>query len=170
MSCKSSSRISTVRSYRSAFSYIRSQEIRFANQVSSAYKSPHHTHSFDDRGVIAGRTDVKSDLWEPHHVFPEISTNCRADHCFGASTMTINLYEGNGDGGRPTLSGSLQDRLLMGFGLHLVFKIFAVLLFASLLQKAIFKKEKRKLFPGWGALEIALASYVVSHGGLGRQI
>ncbi|KIX92354.1 uncharacterized protein Z520_11962 [Fonsecaea multimorphosa CBS 102226] len=70
-----------------------------------------------------------------------------------------------------SLLSDLSQRLSLAYsGLPIVYKLLAVVVIAGLIHRAIFKKQKHSLFPGWAAIEIALVSYFLSQGGLGQRI
>ncbi|KAJ9615483.1 hypothetical protein H2200_001558 [Cladophialophora chaetospira] len=75
-----------------------------------------------------------------------------------------------GDSGSSTLQDAFRRLFTTSSRLQFMYTISDAVLFASLLQRVLFKQKKYKLFPGWAAIEIALTGYVISRGGLSRQI
>ena len=62
-------------------------------------------------------------------------------------------------------------RSLLGFSdASLVYKVIAIALLAGLLHAVVFKSKNRKKFPVLATLEIPLAGFLRSRGGLGQRI
>lgn len=54
--------------------------------------------------------------------------------------------------------------------IRMIYLGIAILLIGALLYGVLSKPRKPKIFPGWAAIELALASYVVCKGGLSLWI
>lgn len=71
---------------------------------------------------------------------------------------------------RPLQNYAIRRLLLVPSDVKVVCETVAVVLLAGLVYRVFFKPKKYKRFPVWATIEIALASYLISRGGLSRRI